>query len=194
MNPRVDDRVWAESFAPTIGRREPGLVVVVQAACFLWLVELVEGDGVAERFELALEAAGAMFGRVALALPVRSELSVWDLVADDVVAGDQEVVADCADRLGLTAPSPELHSRPLSIRPNWTGSAKGAGDGMMAVGWAHSGAAAVIPRTSGALRFSVSSEYRQFLRRTVALNEVRSSAYALPELPLRAGEPRASAL
>src|SRR3954468_11342176 len=74
----------------------------------LWLFDLVEGDGVAERFKLALEAAGAMFGRVALALPVRSELSERDLVTNDVVVGDEEVVADRADRLGLTAPSPEL--------------------------------------------------------------------------------------
>ena len=67
--------------------------------CF-WLFDLVEGDGVAERFELAPEPAGAVFGGVALALPVGSELSEWDLVADDVVVGDEDVVADRADRLG----------------------------------------------------------------------------------------------
>jgi hypothetical protein len=33
------------------------------------LVELVEGDGVAECFELALEASGAVLDGVALALP-----------------------------------------------------------------------------------------------------------------------------
>jgi hypothetical protein len=69
------------------------------------LVGLLEVDPVAELFELALESAGAMFGRVALALPVGSELSERDLVADDVVIGDEEVVADRADRLGLTAAS-----------------------------------------------------------------------------------------
>ena len=78
----------------------------VQAACSVcgWST-WSRVDGVAERFELALEAAGAMFGRVALALPVGSELSEGDLVADDVVVGDEEVVPDRADRFGLTAPS-----------------------------------------------------------------------------------------
>ena len=41
-----------------------------------------------------------MFGRVALALPVRAELAEWDLVADDVVVGDEQVVTDRADRRG----------------------------------------------------------------------------------------------
>jgi hypothetical protein len=71
--------------------------------CF-WLFDLVEVDGVAERFELALESAGPVLDRVAPALPVRSEL----LVADDVVVGDEDVVADRADRFGLTTPSAEL--------------------------------------------------------------------------------------
>jgi hypothetical protein len=73
-----------------------------------WLFDLVDGDGVAERFELALEPAGAMLGGIAPALPVGSELSKWDLVADDVVVGDEDVVADSADRFGLTAPSAQL--------------------------------------------------------------------------------------
>jgi hypothetical protein len=60
---------------------------------FAGLVE-VERDGCAGRFELALEAAGAVLRRVALSLPVRSEVAVWDLVADDVAAGDEQVVAD----------------------------------------------------------------------------------------------------
>jgi hypothetical protein len=75
--------------------------------CF-WLVDLVEGDGVIECFELALEPAGAVLGGVAPALPVGSELSERDLVADDVVVGDEQVVADRADRFGLTAPSSQL--------------------------------------------------------------------------------------
>jgi hypothetical protein len=75
--------------------------------CF-WLFDLVEGDRVAERFELALEAAGSVLDGVALALPVRTELPEWDLVADDVVVGDEQVVADRADRLGLAAPSAKL--------------------------------------------------------------------------------------
>ena len=72
------------------------------------LVDRVEGDRVAERFELALESAGAVFGGVALALPVGSELSERDLVADDVVVGDEDVVAGRTDRFGLTAPSAQL--------------------------------------------------------------------------------------
>ena len=44
-----------------------------------------------------------MFDGVALALPVRAEVTVGDLVADDVVVGDQEVVADRADRFGFAA-------------------------------------------------------------------------------------------
>ncbi len=60
--------------------------------------ELLEVDLVAERFELALQSAGAVFGRVALVLPVGSEVAVADLVADDVVVGDEQVVADRADQ------------------------------------------------------------------------------------------------
>lgn len=80
------------------------------SGCLFWLLwfDLVEGDGVAECFELALEPLGAVLDGVAPALPVRSELSERDLVADDVVVGHEEVVADCADRFGLTAPSAEL--------------------------------------------------------------------------------------
>ena len=73
----------------------------------LWF-DLVEGDGVAECFELALEPLVRCSTRVAPALPVRSELSERDLVADDVVVGHEEVVADCAHCFGLTAPSAEL--------------------------------------------------------------------------------------
>ena len=60
--------------------------------------ELLEVDLVAERVELALQSAGAVFGRVALVLPVGSEVAVADLVADDVVVGDEQVVADRADQ------------------------------------------------------------------------------------------------
>src|SRR5215212_5381967 len=66
----------------------------------------LQRDGVAERFELALESAGAVLGGVALALPVGAEFSEGDSVADDVVVGDEDVVAQRADRLGLaTAPA-----------------------------------------------------------------------------------------
>jgi hypothetical protein len=69
---------------------------------------LFEGDGVAEGFELALEAAGAVLGAEALALPVWSEVAVWDVVADDVVVGDEQVVADRAERDGFAAASAQL--------------------------------------------------------------------------------------
>jgi hypothetical protein len=61
------------------------------------------GDRVAEGFELASETAGAVLDGVALALPVGSELSERDLVANDVVVGDEDVVAgrgSCRDWCG----------------------------------------------------------------------------------------------
>ena len=58
--------------------------------------------------ELALQPLRAVLDRVALALPVRPEVAVGNLVADDVVVGDQEVVADRADRFGFAAASAEL--------------------------------------------------------------------------------------
>jgi hypothetical protein len=70
----------------------------------LFGVDLVDGDGVAERFELSLESASTVFDGVALALPVGSEVSVWDLVADDMEVGHEQVVADRADCFGLTTP------------------------------------------------------------------------------------------
>src|SRR5436305_13299672 len=63
---------------------------------------------VAEGLELALEASGAVRDRVALALPARAEVTEWDLVADDVVVGDEEVVADSADGFLFPAPTAEL--------------------------------------------------------------------------------------
>jgi hypothetical protein len=97
------------------------VVVVAGSGGLLGVLALLEVDLVAERFELALESAGAMFGRIALALPVGSELSERDLVADDVVVGDQEVVTDRADRLGLTAPSAELREVGGEIGAPWFG-------------------------------------------------------------------------
>jgi hypothetical protein len=69
---------------------------------------LFEVDLVAERFKLALQPAGPVFGRVALVLPVGSEVSVGDLVADDVVVGDEDVVADRAERDGFAAAAAQL--------------------------------------------------------------------------------------
>src|SRR5437773_2603983 len=68
----------------------------------------LEGDFVAERFELFDEPAGAVFGRVAAGEPVGAELAVGDAVADDVVVGDQDVVARGADCLRLAAAAAEL--------------------------------------------------------------------------------------
>jgi hypothetical protein len=74
-------------------------VVVAGSGGLFGLFGLFESDFVAERFELALQSSGAVLGRVALALPVGSE------VADDAVVGDEDVMAGRADRLGLTAPA-----------------------------------------------------------------------------------------
>ena len=105
MNPRVGGRVWVAAIESAGRRRQTGC----GCGWFRRLVRLCfEVDLVAERFELALESAGAMFGRVTLALPVGAELTERDLVADDVVVGDEEVVTDRADRLGLTAASAQL--------------------------------------------------------------------------------------
>src|SRR6266536_847801 len=68
----------------------------------------LEGDFVAERFELLDEPAGAVFGRVAAGEPVGAELAVGDAVADDVVVGDQDVVAGGADRFGVAAAAADL--------------------------------------------------------------------------------------
>src|SRR6266536_4068519 len=68
----------------------------------------LEGDFVAERFELLDEPAGSVFGRVAAGEPVGAELAVGDAVADDVVVGDQDVVAGGADRLRVAAAAADL--------------------------------------------------------------------------------------
>jgi hypothetical protein len=84
-----------------------------------------ERDGVAEGLELALEAAGAVLGRVALALPVGAEVSVWDLVADDVVVGDEEVVADRADGFRFAASAAELRVVRGEVGVFWCGRWRG---------------------------------------------------------------------
>jgi hypothetical protein len=58
----------------------------------------LEGDGVAERFELFDEPAGAVLDRVAAGEPVGAELAEGDALAGDVVVGDQDVVAGGAMR------------------------------------------------------------------------------------------------
>jgi hypothetical protein len=68
----------------------------------------LEGDGVAERLELLDEAAGAVLEGVAAGEPVGAELAEGDAVADDVVVGDQDVVAGGADRFGVAAAAADL--------------------------------------------------------------------------------------
>ncbi len=63
----------------------------------------LEGDGVAECFELFDEPVGAVLDRVAAGEPVGAELAEGDAVADDVVVGDQDVVAGGADRFRVAA-------------------------------------------------------------------------------------------
>ena len=65
----------------------------------------IDRDVVAERLKLALEPTRAVFDGVALALPVGSQFAERDLVSDDVVVGDENVVADRADSYRLPAPS-----------------------------------------------------------------------------------------
>lgn len=103
MNPSSCDRVWAGVAVPAARRH--GRARLSFGLGGLFGVDLIEGDGVAERFELSLEAAGSVLNRVAFALPVGSEVSGWDLVADDVVVGDEQVVADRADCFGFAASS-----------------------------------------------------------------------------------------
>src|SRR6266508_3280340 len=86
-------------------RARRGLVVV---SGFAGLGGGLEADCVAERFELFDEAAGAVFGRVAAGEPVGAELAVGDLVVDDVVVGDQDVVAGGADCFGVAAAAADL--------------------------------------------------------------------------------------
>src|SRR6266545_4024565 len=78
----------------------------------IWLVSGsgggLEGDGVAERFELAHEPAGAVLDRVAAGEPVGAELAEGDALADDVVVGDEDVVAGGADRFRVAAAAADL--------------------------------------------------------------------------------------
>ena len=71
-------------------------------------LNLAESDVVAECFELSLQAACAVLDAVAAAVPVGAEFAEGDLVADDVVVGDEDVVAGRADRFRLTAASAQL--------------------------------------------------------------------------------------
>src|SRR6266542_3511427 len=68
----------------------------------------LEGDCVAECFELLDEPAGAVFGGVAPGEPVGAEFAEGDAVAGDVVVGDQDVVAGGADCFRVAAAAADL--------------------------------------------------------------------------------------
>jgi hypothetical protein len=68
----------------------------------------LEGDVVAERFELFDEPTGSVFERMPSGEPVGAELPVGDPVANDVVVGGEDVVPDAADRFGVAAAPTEL--------------------------------------------------------------------------------------
>src|SRR6266508_5586814 len=67
-----------------------------------------EGDCVPECFELFDESAGAVFGGVAAGEPVGAEFAEGDAGGDDVVVGDQGVVAGGADRFRIAAAAADL--------------------------------------------------------------------------------------
>src|SRR6266498_261439 len=84
-----------------------------RGCCWLWPGSVgsgggLEGDLVAERFELFDESAGAVFGGVAAGEPVGAEFAEGDAVGDDVVVGDQDVVAGGADRFRVAAAAADL--------------------------------------------------------------------------------------
>ena len=62
----------------------------------------------AERFELFDESAGAVFGGVAAGEPVGAEFAEGDALGDDVVVGDQDVVAGGADCFRVAAAAADL--------------------------------------------------------------------------------------
>src|SRR5687768_4394990 len=68
----------------------------------------LDGDVEAECLDLAQEPAGAVLRRVAAGEPVGAELPVGHAVADDVVVGDEDVVAGGADRLCCTPAAADL--------------------------------------------------------------------------------------
>jgi hypothetical protein len=68
----------------------------------------VEGDGVAERFELLDQPAGAVLGSVAAFVPVGAEVAVDGAVRHDVEERDVDVVTDRADRFGCSSAGLDL--------------------------------------------------------------------------------------
>src|SRR6266508_1021093 len=75
---------------------------------FSWSGGGLEGDRMAERFELFDKSAGAVFGGVAAGEPVGAEFAEGDALGDDVVVGDQDVVACGADRFRIAAAAADL--------------------------------------------------------------------------------------
>lgn len=108
VNPRVATMFRAGVVGAT-GSRDGWLAALLSGSGGLFCrLGRLEGDGEAERFELALQPTGAVLDGVALALPVGSEVAEGDLVANDVVVGDEQVVADRADRFLFAATPTEL--------------------------------------------------------------------------------------
>ena len=69
---------------------------------------LCQGDVVAERFELADEAGGAVLDRVAAGEPVGAEVFERNPLVHDVVVGDEDVVAGGSECFGLAAAAGDL--------------------------------------------------------------------------------------
>ena len=65
-------------------------------------------DVESESFELPDESSGLLLGRVAAGVPFRAQVLIRHLVSDDVVVGDEDVVAGRADRFLGAAPSADL--------------------------------------------------------------------------------------
>ena len=109
MNPPFCGCDRAGAVVPRLLGRETGCSCgVVQAA---WLVSGCSTWSRVTRsraLRVGVEPACAVLEGVARAMPVGAEFAVGDLVADDVVVGDEDVVAGRADRLGLAAASAEL--------------------------------------------------------------------------------------
>ena len=68
----------------------------------------LQGDGVAELFELVDEASGAVFGGAVALCPVWAELCVVDLVVDDMPVGDEQSVASGADGFGYASATTDV--------------------------------------------------------------------------------------
>src|SRR3954447_3951316 len=74
----------------------------------LVLCDGIYGDVHSQLFELSDEASGLLLGGTPPIVPVRPEVLIGNPVADDVVVGDENVVACGADRFLGAAPAADL--------------------------------------------------------------------------------------